>query len=387
MDRGAASNIEVPTADILPSQNSFRALALRDGRIPGYQSLRVGRKDFCFVPFADKERNHLVSADEFKANMIQNAPLAGPDWANPVPNAISCQGSCTDSANLKHLALSCVLTNPQKVYRLSMPHSFIHIELEENKAKWLFNSPDPRVGGFDVSLVEKNSSYPNRLDLSRKSGGGGSAIDGDLVLNLVPLGKEYTINPTLDKAIFGSDLEQGNTAKLEKALVVRINQMISEPGKSFSAADLHALLKRPETAALLQAGGKQDYYIYSPDGKEVLVTRKEEALLRAPWLQALVNNEPDGQVGRNYAKLESDLILPPGIVSVNPLPGANIVVPPFGRMNVQIEDDWQPGSGSSGCSGKLHVAHTTTVFSWGVAIIPVAPGAGGVVDRIIDAIF
>ncbi|MBX9573989.1 MAG: hypothetical protein K2X77_34150 [Candidatus Obscuribacterales bacterium] len=387
MDRGRSSNLEVPTSDLLPAEAQYQSLAVHEGKIPGYTPLQVGRKTFCFVPFVEKERNHLVSISEFNSNTLAAKPLNGPDWRIPIPNAYSCQGTCVDKLNLKHVATACVLTNPQKDYKLSMPHTFIHIRLEKNEAKWLFNSPDPRIGGFDVALVEKESRYPNRLTLSNKSGEGGSALDGDLKANLLPLGKEYTLTPTLDKAIFGSELEAGDSRKLEKALLVRVNQMLSKPGKKASAADLHALLSRAETGAAMQDGEDQDYYVYSADGAELAVSRKADALARAPWLAELIANEADGQEANSYARLTSELILPPGIVMIDPLPGANIVVPPFGRMNIEINDKWQPGSGYDGCLGRLRVCHKSTIMLWGVAVVPAAPGAGGLVKRVFDAIF
>lgn len=383
MDRGQVSNIEVTTPEILPSEESYRALQLKNSRIPGYTPIRVGGRVFCFVPFADKERTHLVASSEFVANKVGVKPLAEPEWGEPVPNSFSCKGTCVDQMSLKHTALSCVVANPQRTYKLSMPHSFVHIKLEENRANWLFNAPDPRVDGFNVGLVEKNSGYANRIDPTRKSGGGGSAVDGRLNGNLVPLGKEYSESPSLETALFGSALENGDRSKLKKALVQRINQMIAVPGKKFSQDDLHDLLSNAQTGVSMQAGGAQDYYIYSPDGKEIAVDRVNEAVAKAAWLRPLIANEADGGVANDYIKLSSDLILPPGIVMVDPLPGANVVVPPFGRMNVEITDSWQPGSGYGGCLGKVVVSHRTKVFLWGVAIIPAAPGAG-LLERLFD---
>ncbi len=381
MDRGKESNLEVPSPEILPSENSYRALALRNNRIPGYTPLRVGGKVFCFVPFADKERNHLVSLTEFQANTKAAKALDGPEWGEPVPNAFSCKGKCADSLRLSHEAVSCVLANPQKLYKLSMPHTFLKIKLADNQAEWLFNPPDPRLDGVNVGLVKKQSGYANRVDPTSKSGGGGSAVDGRLNGDLVPLGSEYGAKPSLDSALFGTDLLRGNKAKIEQVLVQRINEMLSEPGKTFDKNDLHRLLKQEATGVALQAGGEQEYYIYSPDGKNVEVQRKQLALASAPWLFSMVGNPADGLNSENYCKLTSDLPLPPGIVNVIPLPGAAIVVPPFGRYSVEIEEDWRPGSGYGGCLGELNVAHKSTVFLWGVAIIPAAPGAG-LIERI-----
>lgn len=137
----------------------------------------------------------------------------------------------------------------------------------------------------------------------------------------------------------------------------------------------------------MQDGEDQDYYIYSPDGADLRVSRRAEAIARAPWLADLIDHEADGQEANAYVRLNSELILPPGIVSIDPLPGANIVVPPFGRMNVEVNDKWQPGSGYDGCLGRLRVCHKSTIMLWGVAVVPVAPGAGGLAKRIFDAIF
>ena len=382
MDRGNESNIEVTCPEVLPSEPSYEALKLKDNRIPGYKPLTIGNKTFCFVPFTDKEMTHLVSNGQFKNGTAEANPIVA-DWGMPIPNAFACEGICDDSMQLEHSAVSAVITNPQKLYKLSMPHSFLHITLADNQAKWLFNSPDPRVGGFDVNLSEKNGGYDYALTPDSKSGGGGSAIDGRLKGRMVPLGKEYTLSPSLETALFASDSEDGSRSKLEAVLVQRINQMISKPGVKFSKEDLHNLL-RSDATGVLMGNGVQDFFIYSPDGSEIRVDSKADAIGRAQWLQNIIDHHADGTANDQLIKLTSMLILPPGIIMVDPLPGANIVVPPFGKQNIEVVASWQPGSGYGGCLGEVVSRHKSQVYLWGVAIIPAAPGAGGLLDRIGD---
>ena len=376
LSRGQASNVEVNAQEIMPSNSSYDALHIKEGFIPGYTPLAIGGKVFAFVSFPEKERVHLVSQEEFNQNTATAKPLAGPEWGAAVPNGFSCKGKSLNQFELSQTALACVFANPQRKYKLSIPHSFLKIKLARNRANWLFNSPDPRINGFNIGLVEKNGSYTNRLDPTNLAGGKGSAVDGELRGSFVPLGREFTESPSLDTALFGSERENGNKERLESVLVQRINQMLSKPGSRFNKEDLHNLLRSNATAIGMQAGGDQSYYIFSANGSDVEVAQRQEAIARAPWLQNIIDNEPDGDISDGFCSLASSLILPPGIVLVNPLPGGNIVVPPFGRLAVDIQDDWTPGSGFQGCLGQVVSSHKSKVYLWGIAIIPAAPGAG-----------
>lgn len=404
MSRGEISNLDVPVQSVMPSDASYSALQLKNNRLPGYTPLSINGHQFCFVSFPDKERTHLVSRSEFDENKASTKPISA-DWAKPVPNAFSCEGAAKNQQGYSEKAVAFVQANPQKIYKMSMPHGFLHIVLEDNDATWLFNSPTPPVdaaaqkivgsapqqiqnaqkkldavdpdhfsidhngdGDADslkVAMEQYDGSYPFRPDPQTKSGSPASAVCGTLVANMVPLGKEY-LPPCLDTALFGSKLDTGEYDYLEKMMVNRINQMISVPGVTFSTKDLHKLLQDPETAGWMQAS-VHDYYIFSPDGKSVEVGTKERAIMKANWLSSTIDHEPDG-ANKTRAELSSFFpLLPFTQVNVIPDPYCFPYFPPFGVLYVQIKDKWQPGSGYDGCLGKITSKHHTDVYLYGIA--------------------
>lgn len=404
-NRGEVSNIEVPSADILPSTGSHEALKQKDNRIPGYTSVTVGGKKFSFVPFMDKEKTHLISKGEFDSNSASTKAPDAPDGSKAIPNAFSCQGHAINQKALNQAAVGFVLTNPQRLYKLSMPHTFVRIKLEKNTLTWLFNSPTPPVGdavdklvdaapdklksaqdkldhidtkkikidhdgdgnhdNLKVAMEQYSGSYPFRPDIQSKTGTPVSAVCGTLMANGVTLGKEY-LPPCLDTQLFGSKIESGNEEQLEQVLVNRMNQMTSETGKTFTKKDLHEVLKSKETGLAMQAD-MREYIMYSPDGKDVEVHTKEVAMAKCSWLAPMINEEPDGTEG-GIAKLTSFFPLAPLLqVSVIPDPYCFPYFPPFGLLYVVIDNKWKPGSGYKGCLGTVTSKHHTDIYLWGIA--------------------
>lgn len=404
MSRGEVSNLDVPANAILPTDSSYSALQLKNNRLPGYTPISINGHKFCFVSFPDKERTHLVSRAEFDENK-SSAKAISVDWNKPVPNAFSCEGQAKNQQGYEEKAVAFVQANPQKIYKMSIPHGFLHIVLEDNDVTWLFNSPTPpvdaaakkivgnapqqlqsaqkKLDGVDpehfmidhngdgdadplkVAMEQYDGSYAFRPDPQSKSGTPASAVCGTLVAEMVPLGKEY-LPPCLDTALFGSKLDTGDYKYLEKMMVNRINQMISVPGTTFSTKDLHKLLQDAETAGWMQAE-VHDYYIFSPDGKTIEVGTKERALMKCNWLASCIDHEPDGS-NKTRAVLDSFFPLMPVVqVNVIPDPYCFPYFPPFGILYVQIKDKWQPGSGYDGCLGKITSKHHTDVYLYGVA--------------------
>ena len=405
VNRGEVSNIEVPSAAILPSKGSYEALQSKDSRIPGYTALTVGGKKFSFVPFMDKEKTHLISKGEFDANAAATKAPPAPDGSKAIPNAFSCQGHAINQKSLNQAAVGFVLTNPQRLYKLSMPHTFVRIKLEDNTATWLFNSPTPPVGdavgkltknapdklksaqdkldhidtkkikidhdgdgnhdNLKVAMEQYSGNYPFRPDIQSKTGTPTSAVCGTLMANGVELGKEY-LPPCLDTQLFGSKIESGNEEQLEQVLVNRMNEMTNVPGKTYTKDDLHDVLKSKETAAGMLANQKE-YYMYSPDGTEVEVHTKEIAMAKCKWLASIINEEPDGNEG-GISHLTSFFPLAPMLqVSVIPDPYCFPYFPPFGLLYVNIDNKWKPGSGYKGCLGNVTSKHHTDVYLWGIA--------------------
>lgn len=358
LDRGQETNIEVSSADVMPSAASYDALGVKKNRLPGYTPIKAGGRMFCFVPFVENERSHLVSRSYFDSNTFFAKPLLGVEWGNPVPNAFAVKGETKGHAVMGQEGMAFVLANPQKSYKLSMPHTFVHVKIEDNKLTWLLNSPSAVLGGHEVTIEKEETTYESKLIFKNKSGSSTSAIAGTLLGNGVPVGKEYT-DATLESALFASDSEDGSREKLEKVLVQRINQMITEPGVSFTTADLRKMLKRGID------GDGHNFYIFSPDGKTVEIGPKDYAVSKAPWLIPLIGHDPDGSE-KEILSLQSDFSLF-GLVQVIPDEACSPYFPPFGIMEIKVKGKWTPGSGYDGCLGRVRMEHTNDAYFWGIA--------------------
>ncbi len=356
-DREKESNLEVTTPSIMPG-NTHALLPLSKGFIQGYTPITIGGRTFCFVPFAEKERPHLISRTQFEADTAAAKPLNGPEWGTPVPNAFSCRGQTQNQTGAYgQEGMAWVVANPQTTFKLSMSHSFVHIKLEKPQAEWYW----PLVGGV-VPIEESYDATTGSKSYPTMPAGWGT------VSTTATLGLDLVASPTLDLRIF--ELPSPDLVKVETALVNRINQMISKPGKKFTTSDLHVLLNDPAAAAEMMTG-TQDFYIYSPDGEHVLVQSKSvaqaTAAVTAPWLLQMIDHDPDGTENTLSEVPGAGIPGVPPIVVVAPWPyGATVAQ--LGLMWHGNDIYWQPGSGYDGCLGQLRVQRTTEIKTFGLAL-------------------
>ncbi len=356
LDRGAESNLEVTTAEIMPG-NTGNSVPMTDKFISGYNPFTVNGKTFSFVPFKQNERTHLVSGVDFNANTHQANPLQA-DWGTPVPNSLSARGRSKDHKMYGQEGIAYVISNPQQTYKLSIPHSFVHLKLEENEANWNFLGTPPTFS---------QSEYGYRPELQDRVGRG---ILCTLNVSNFELGTEF-IPPTLDSAIFGYPFA-ADKAKIENTLLNRLNQMISKPGKKITAGQLHGLLNSLETAGWLEAG-KRDFYLFCADGENIDVQPKEIALVKAPWLSQFVepvikiDNAADGAESKLADRsLPGPPVIPYVQISMTPDFACVPVPPPIGWSFINGEMHWRPGSGYSGCLGEIRVKRETDIYLEGV---------------------
>jgi hypothetical protein len=235
------------------------------------------------------------------------------------------------------------VANPQRIFKLSMPHSFVKIHVEQPQAKWYF---------CGIKLWE--SDYGYTTDTQTRLG---ACPFGTLTAQSVLLGTDV-VGRTLNQIIFG--IPEGDADKVEKRLVNRANQMISEPGHKVSANDLHDALGDPLTIGWLVAGFK-DFYMYSADGKTLKVV--PEALITEPWLLVMKSSDPDG----TEKTLIDEAEFPGGvhIPTITPAPFCNIVLPPVGWSHWFKSVYWKPGTGYGGSLGTIRVQRETHVYSIG----------------------
>src|SRR5262249_33988325 len=147
-------------------------------------------------------------------------------------------------------AMAFVIANPQQTFKLSMPHSFIHIKVDNNQTHWYFYpAGPPPLPSVEFGLPQAYG-YTTATQSGEPMPGGG-ALCSTVTPSGVTVGLDV-VGRNLDQIVFGPP--NGDTSQLEAALVNRLNEMISTLGMTKTASDLHAVLGNPATIAWLVAG-------------------------------------------------------------------------------------------------------------------------------------
>lgn len=372
MERGSESNIVLPGGPpfkMPPNFNlnrnyttkSTRQNVPQSGRnlwfLRGYTPIRIGNRTFWQVPFTYDSKPHLVSRSTFDSEKQSTNPLG---WNNAVPNSFSAQGEAGQRGSVAEKATSWVLTNPRQPYKLAIPHSFVHIQLDQMKANWKFFPVGP-----PIRFRTTNYNYiPRSQSTTMPLGGVGCSTVGS---GVTIIGTEVA-GRTVDDIIFG--MPRGNTGRLESYLVNRINEMTTKVGKVQTARDLHNCLGAFETRAFLAAArGKTDFYIYSPDGEKIVCKPRTLAMadVRVPWLATKINNRPDGTERTFVNNAKQPMIIGSPLATVIPLPFfVPTVRAKWGTFHKDVY--FKPGTGYNGNLGTVRVKRWTDVFSLGVSV-------------------
>jgi hypothetical protein len=358
MDRGADSNVYIQPQQF-PSDYNLPPTATvpsSDGKqcLIGYEPVSVDQWNFWFVPFRWNEKPHLVSEDHFEENNLTNDPVTYKSppppatgtvtWTKPVPNSFSVHGKTIKQHEFGEEAVSWVTTNPQTRYPMSIPHGFIKIKIDQNKAEYqTLMMPVPLEDDYGFTPIEQSEPA-----LPVPGCGVGTVV--------AMMGDEY-IPPTINQAVFAS-LSDSYT-QVKAWLVQRINEI--HPG--FTDANLTSLL----STGYIPTGDSLNFVIYNDDSNTVQVTTLDNAS-SIPWLAAVVNQDPDGSAAPTYS--ESFIPYEPNIVEDWSLEGTFCTEGPLYYLTESGTMTWTPGSGFNGNLGSLEIQRETDVYLAGICVCP-----------------
>jgi len=379
MDRNDESNIEVGSSlsssfssISYPLPSNYQMACSRNPMpqganglmfLPGYVPLHVGAgsQPYWLVPFQYDEKPHLISSSNFAQN--QQPPNTLPEsWQHPVPNAFSVEGNATKHDGTVLSAMTWVQSNPRQTFTWAIPHSYIHILLNEMDAHWYF-LPDPiedtvfnSPAAYDytgTSSVTGSSNFPGGVCTTSVDPG---SVD--------PLGAEL-IGMDLHGIIFG--YPSSGSSQLENFLLNRCDEMITDlPTQStLATGDVDSALGCTSELLAFDASGDKNLYLYSNDGKTLTCQTQDEVTSSGPqWLQQMINNnsEPDAD---GTEMTITDNSQAPAPIFFSPIPDpwpcfdTEIVDLGFGFSHISVY--WTPGSGYNGCLGQVRVNRWTDI--------------------------
>ena len=337
MDRNIESNVAVyaeqlPASD-LSGVNSVKA-SNSLSYFSGYNPIKVLDQYITFVPFRYQTQPHMVSSQDFTANMNSTSPIS--NCSTPIPNAFSCQGKTVGQVQGVQHAKSYTISNPQTTYDLSIPHSFIHINLGTNTCHfWCDAAPYP--------IYDQTYGYAPPSPFFAQSG----PMDGTAgvcTATVTPLGLEF-----LPYSIWGAltplSTYGGDYSTLKKVLTQRCAEM----KHGFQESDLESVL------GSIMLPGITDYYIYPDSSGNVTVAPSFSNPVPPSWV--LSGGPADGSQQEICSNGDTTF-------------GAGLPIPPFvvevefegigGGSGVYLECDsvkWTAGTGYNGDLGDVTVTH------------------------------
>lgn len=324
--------------------------------LKGYEPLTVGGNTFWQVPFLYDEKPHLVSG-----SLFNDAMKDAPSWQKAVPNAFSGEGAAEKVGRPGERAKSWVLTNPRQPFKLSIPHSFVRFKVDKPEVSWYFFpflAPPVKMGTDDYNFIPDTKNPTGTGILSTTVTGQSIPVGADIV------------GCSIDNLIFASPAGviagtgvSGDEKEMETYLVNRANEMISKPGVTLSANQVHGVLDNPLTVAALIAG-ERDFVMFSPDGKSVRCLPTKAAALAAPWLLVYQSKEADGTEKQMFDQ-DSAAIEMTNIPTVIPYPFCQLKTA-LGWGFHYKEVFWKPGTGYNGALGEVRIKRYSKGYLLGV---------------------
>ncbi len=144
--------------------------------------------------------------------------------------------------------------------------------------------------------------------------------------------------------------------------------MISQVGNTISASEMHSALDAAANRALLASGSFTDFYVYSPNGKDIHCNAKPIAFAEAPWLALSSGNSPDGS---EEESIDAEGYAPWILPSV-PSPLANFLSFAISSLTqprqIFQKGVLKPGTGFNHCLGDIRVKRSTDVHIIGICV-------------------
>lgn len=336
-DRQVESNIAVSEGQLPAPFNldeNKNAIKASDGKLyfRGYVPIEANGKSICFVPFKLNAQPHLMSKKDFDSNTASTKPL--PEWSDAVPNAFSCQGKSTNQKEGLQKAISWVLTNPQKTFKLSIPHSFMHIKLDTNTAHFNCNGVPYPIYDTDYDYFPPSPFFAEAEALDAGLGSAEATI--------APLGTEF-LPPTVWQALTALGTYGGSYDQLKTVMAQRCAEMKA----GFTESDLES------TLSTMLIPGIKDYYVYPNDSGDVVVSPSVSNPIPPAWV--LSGGSADG----SEQEICSNTVLNPAAIVIVVAEGLG------GGGGFCTEDDsvkWTAGTGYNGNLGDVKVSHSLTAI-------------------------
>ncbi|MBX9692197.1 MAG: hypothetical protein K2Z81_07435, partial [Cyanobacteria bacterium] len=256
-------------------------------------------------------------------------------------------------------------------FKMAMPHSFVKIKFDKMYSHWKFFPLGPLFDPVEHGDPQEYKFRQPDFQAGPSMPLGGIACVYVQASQNVPMGMEVCFR-TMDDVIYTNPGE-GN-AVIDKYLLNRCNQMVGKVGKVVTRDELHEVLGQWLTIGYLMLfGDTEEFYLYTADGEKLEVAPKYWAYIKAPWIALLEfkdGGEPEGK--EQTIVEESDCIagLTPNMpVTAQPFPKCVLIPPiPLGWAKWKKTVYWTPGTGYTGCLGKLRVKRWTDVYSYASAL-------------------
>jgi len=334
--RGDTSNLTF-SANQVPGPTSSHCASVQTDNatyMQGYTPMQADQKPFYFVAFRPAEMPHLVSESFFTPNRIDQNGIS--NISNPLPNAFSAYGLAPNSIGSHAFAIA----NPQREYKLSIPHAFVTINVI-NTAFWIVQGKQVNITSYGYVPETQWGAKHIPLDTT-------NFLDG-----YASLGNEFNGN-TLWSAM---NSVQGNPS----VAIAELLQKIQEIDGSFTQGMLQQLLQQQNLVEDVTS-----YVIYpnyttpdntSPNIKIAPAPLSASTAKALPsWLNLTASNE-----GQSKALVQQDPTTDAPNFDWEMLTGQGFHQGPH-WTKVEGELDWQPGTGANQTLGQLNIVHNTRCY-------------------------
>lgn len=348
VDRKAESNIIVKPEQFPGNTASqLKIIKAPDGllHLPGYTPIiKDNAENYYCVPYKVGETTHLISRGFFDLNtLFKGGDVEG--WQTPIPNSFSSEGKCVAGQSIGQKAVACVQVNPQRTFKLAIPHSFVRVVIHTNKLNY-------RVNGIPRGQDEYGT-LPTTRTITSPDGFGVGAVTV-----IASVGLEY-VPPNLFKAIYALP---GDHDRLTETLLQRCREMVPDCSEGEFRASLAKcpLVPNEEEYLIFPVGDDKNGSVKLAAAPASLATGT------VGWIKT--GAKPDGEEGTIASEFVGPIPAPvpaPNIAIIT-LAGAGqpIYLPSF--VTETGEEKWTPGSGYGQCLGELKIDRTTTIDANGV---------------------